>query len=80
MKDREKMAICRYHGMLPHLCNITQLDGRGHGLLVVATVAVVLVFSWGRQNWFLTIEPIVVLVQVPSKLFSIEELIHSQFL
>jgi hypothetical protein len=33
MKEREKMAICRYHGMLPHLSNITQLDGRDHGLL-----------------------------------------------
>jgi hypothetical protein len=34
MKDREKMAICRYHGLLPDLCNNIQLDGRGHGLLV----------------------------------------------
>jgi hypothetical protein len=32
------------------------------------SVAIVLVFSWGRQNWFLTIESIVVLVVVPSKL------------
>jgi hypothetical protein len=77
MKERETwqyVAIMECY----HICVILlSWTAEATGFL---PVAIVLVFSWGRQNWFLSIESIVVLVLVFSKLFSIEELIHSQFL